>query len=284
MDKYLVIGATGTVGSRLVPILQSQGRAVRATTHRADAAGTRGGVEFVRVDLATGDGVAAAFDGVTHAFLLSPPGYADQEKILAPLVAEAKRRKLQKVVLMTAMGANAADTPLRRAEEALAASGLRYNVIRPNWFMQNFNTFWLAGIRDEGRIALPVGTGKASFIEAGDIAAVAARLLTTHDRDGRDFDLTGPEALDHDAVARILSEASGRRIVFEDISPDVLRRGLLAGGVPADYTEFLIAILGYLKQGYAERTTPAVRELLGREPVRFARYAREARALFARAA
>ena len=212
------------------------------------------------------------------AFLLAPPGYADQQKLLAPLVEEAKRARVGKVVLMTAMGANAADTPVRRVEQQLEASGLRYNIIRPNWFMQNFQTFWVQGINAQGKIQLPAGTAKTSFIDARDIAAVAVRLLTTSDQDNKAFDLTGPESLTHAEVARILSGETGRSIAYEDIEPDVLRKGLLAGGVPADYTEFLLVILGFLEQGYAERTTDSVKVLLGRNPIGFARYAKDSRA------
>jgi uncharacterized protein YbjT (DUF2867 family) len=284
MQKYLVIGASGTVGSAVVEHLVEEGHAVRAATHRREAVGNRGAVERVYLDVASGEGLEAAFEGVHGAFFLAPPGYADHYKILSPLVAEAKRRKLGKVVLMTAMGANTAETPFLRVERELEASGLRYNIIRPNWFMQNFGTFWLDGIRGQGKIALPVGTAKTSFIDARDIAAVAARLLVTGHLDNRDFDLTGPQAIDHAEVARILSNTVGKPIVFEDIEPGILERGLLAAGLPADYTEFLLVILGYLKAGYAERTTNAVREVLGREPGSFEQYAREHRQVWARAA
>lgn len=281
MSKYLVVGASGSVGSQLVGNLVAQGHAVRATTHRREAVATHGAVETVYLDLVSGEGREAAFTGVDGAFLLVPPGHADQHRIASPLIAEAKRRQLAKVVLMTAMGANAADTPFHRAEQELADSGLRYNIIRPNWFMQNFQTFWVQGINEQGKILLPAGSAKTSFIDARDIAEVAARLLTTHDQDGRDFDLTGPEALDHDEVARLLSEASGRAIVYQEIEPDVLRQGLLAGGVPADYAEFLLVILGFLKQGYNARTTDGVERLLGRTPGAFRDYANRNRAAWA---
>ena len=192
MATYLVTGASGTVGSNIVKDLVAQGHQVRATTSRKDAIGKRGNVETVLLNLATGEGIAAALKGVDGAFLLAPPGYADQQKLLSPLVAEAKKQKTGKVVLMTAMGANAADTPFRRVEQELEASGLRYNIIRPNWFMQNFQTFWAHGINADGKISLPAGSAKTSFIDARDIAAVAVRLLTTHDEDGKAFDLTGP--------------------------------------------------------------------------------------------
>ena len=277
MATYLVTGASGTVGSNIVKDLVAQGHQVRATTSRKDATGKKGNVETVLVNLASGEGIAAALKGVDGAFLLAPPGYADQQKLLSPLVAEAKKQKTGKVVLMTAMGANAADTPFRRVEQELEASGLRYNIVRPNWFMQNFQTFWVHGINGDGKIALPAGTAKTSFIDTRDIAAVAVRLLTTNDQDNKAFDITGPESLTHAEVAEILSKETGRAIAYQDVDPDVLRKGLLAGGVPADYTEFILVILDFLKQGYAERTTSEVRNLLGREPIRFAKYAKDSR-------
>ncbi|HUP98664.1 MAG TPA: NAD(P)H-binding protein [Usitatibacter sp.] len=274
---YLVVGATGTVGSGIVESLVAQGHSVRATTSRREKVGRDGAVETVLLDLASGEGTRSAFEGVDRAFLLAPPGYADQHRLLSPLVAEARQRKLDKVVLMTAMGADAADTPFRRVEQELERSGLRFNIVRPNWFMQNFNTFWLQGINEQGKILLPAARAKVSFIDARDIAAVAVRLLTSDDLGNGAFDITGPEALDHEGVARILSAETGRRISYEEITPDVLRKGLLAAGVPADYVEFLLVILGFLAQGYAERKTSAVSELLGREPIRFGQYARDHR-------
>ena len=277
MATYLIVGASGNVGSNIVQELAAQGHNVRATTSRKEAVGKRGNVETVILNAATGEGAAAAFKGVDGAFFLAPPGYADQQKLLSPLVKEAQRAKVGKVVLMTAMGANAADTPFRRVEEELAASGLAFNIIRPNWFMQNFQTFWVHGINADGKISLPAGTAKTSFIDARDIAAVAVRLLTTHDEDGKAFDLTGPQSLTHAEVAKLLSKETGRTIGYQDIDPDVLRKGLLAGGVPADYTEFLLVILSFLKAGYAERTTDEVKRLTGREPRSFAQYAKDAR-------
>ncbi len=281
MKRFLVIGASGLVGSALASHLLADGHAVRATTSRPDATGTRDGIEWVHADLATGAGIAAAFAGIDRAFLLAPPGHADQHRLLSPLVAEAKRAKLGKVVLMTAMGADAADTPFLRVENELKASGLAWNVIRPNWFMQNFHTFWLHGILTQGKILLPAGTAKVSFVDARDISAVAHRLLVTDDRDGQAFDLTGPASLDHAQSARLIAEASGRPVAYEDITPEAMLAGLKGAGVPADYAEFLVAILGFLRLGYAERTTGAVAELLGRPPIAFAQYAREHRARWA---
>ena len=169
---------------------------------------------------------------------------------------------------------------MRQAELALERSGLAWNVIRPNWFMQNFHTFWLHGIVTQQAIRLPVGDARTSFIDARDIAAVAAALLVRRDLDNQAFDLTGGEALTHAEVAALLSTALGRAIRFDDITPEEMRPGLLAAGLPADYTEFLLLILSFLKLGFAARTTPHVEAITGKRPRTFAQYAHDYRASY----
>lgn len=277
MSTILVIGASGNVGTELSRLLAGAGHRLRRATRRTPTE-----PDQVRLDAVSGEGLYTAMAGADAAFLLAPPGHANQDVLLVPMIDAAKAARVGKVVLMTAMGANADEaSPLRKAERHLEASGLAFNVIRPNWFMQNFHTFWLQGIREAGTIFLPVGQAKGSFIDARDIADVAARLLTSHELDGRDFDLTGLEALDHDQVAATLSRVTGRRIRFQDITPEAMRQGLLGAGLPADYAEFLVTILGFFRAGYAERITEAVARITGHAPRSFEAYARDHKAAWA---
>lgn len=273
MSKILVVGASGTVGSELSRVLAAQGHQVRKATSRVPTA-----ADQVQLDVVARRGLNEALSGVDAAFLLALPGHANQDELLAPLIDAARAQGLRKVVLMSMMGANADDNaPLRKAERHLETSGLPYNILRPNWFMQNFNTFWLPGIVTQGKILLPLGTAKGSFIDTRDIAAAAAVLLTSDALANRDFDLTGPEALDHDQVAAILSRESGRHITFQDIPPEAMLNALLGAGLPRPSAEFLVLLLGFFKAGYAERTTDAMAQITGREPGSFERYARDHR-------
>ncbi|NVO04554.1 MAG: NAD(P)H-binding protein [Rhodoferax sp.] len=290
MATTLVIGANGTVGTELVRLLAARGHQVRKATskpatdaarevRKATSKPATDAAREVHLNLATGAGPADAFKGVEQAYLLSPPGYTNQDELLIPAIDAAKAQGVRKLVLMTAMGANADEAaPLRKAEVHLINAGLTWNIIRPNWFMQNFNTFWIQGILEHGKIFLPVAQAKGSFIDARDIAAVAAQLLSSDSFNNQEFDLTGSVALNHDEVAAVLSAETGRTISFEDIPPDTLRGGLLQAGVPAPYAEFLLLILGYFKAGYSERTTDAVQTILGRAPGTLAQYAKDYRA------
>lgn len=277
MTTTLVTGASGQIGSTLVDLLSAQGQTVRRATSRTPSLAGE-----VGVNLATGEGLAAALAGVDQLFLMAPPGFANQHELLIPAIDAAKAAGVRKVLLLSAMGANADDSiPLRRAELHLERSGLAWNVIRPNWFMQNFHTFWLHGIQAQGQILLPVGNAKGSFIDTRDIAAVAAKLLSSDDFVNAAHDLTGSEALDHHQVAAILSQAAGRTIGYTDIPEDAMRQGLLGAGVPADYAEFLLVILGVFKAGYSERITDGVQRITGQAPIRLAQYAQDFKAHWA---
>ena len=126
-----------------------------------------------------------------------------------------------------------------------------------------------------------MGNAKGSFIDTRDIAAVAAQLLSSDDFVNAAHDLTGSESLDHNEVAAILSQAAGRPIGYTDIPEDAMRQGLLAAGLPADYTGFLLVILGAFKAGFAERTTDTVQRITGQAPIRLAQYARDFKAHWA---
>lgn len=270
MKQILVIGASGTVGSEVVQLLKSKGhQVIRATSQKKISGDQR------HFDLVTQSGVTEALKGIDRVFMISPPGHVNQHELLIPVIEKAKAAGVQKIVLMTAMGANAVDSaPLRQVELHLIQSGLGYNIIRPNWFMQNFATYWAHGVRNFGKIQLPVSDAKGSFIDARDIAAVAAELLHSDKFLNQEFDLTGGEALNHNQVAALLSAATQKKIVFENITPAAMLENLLQAGLPRPYAEFMLMILDFFRQGYSERTTDAVEKITGQKPRSFADYAR----------
>ncbi len=277
MSRILVTGASGTVGQPLVERLRQRGAEVlRATSKRHHAA------DQTFLDLTDHRSFAPALAGVSRAFVLTPPGFTHQDQLVEPLIEQAARQRLEKLVLMTAMGVDADPTaPLRKAELLLEQSGVPFVVLRPNWFMQNFNSYWLAGIRHAGEIQLPAGTAKGSFIDARDIAAVAAEVLTSDTYRNVHFDLTGNAALDHGEVAGLLARVSGKPIRYRDVSPDEMRSTLQQAGLPPEYAELLLTLLGHFRAGYAERVTAAVPQILGRDAISFEQYASDYRQAWA---
>jgi uncharacterized protein YbjT (DUF2867 family) len=197
----------------------------------------------------------------------------DQYKLLSTLIREAKNKNLEKVVLMSVMGVNLIETsPLRRAEVELENSGLNYNIIRPNWFMQNFNTFWIQGIIKSNKILLPAGDAKVSFIDARDISDVATKLLTSNIHNNKAFDLTGPESITHDTVANYISSITNKKVFYQNISSSEFKKDLLNAELPEHYADFLVTIMGFLREGFNSKVTDSVSNILGRSPISISKY------------
>lgn len=260
--KILVIGSTGTIGTPLVKALLAKGESVKAASRTGKAAEGAEGVRFDYTDASTYTG---AFDGVDRLFLILAGGRLDAIDALTPVVEEAARRKV-KIVFLSVFGVDADDSiPYRQVELKIIASGAPYVILRPNWFADNFHTYWKAGI-EHGQIAVPAGEGKSSFIDVRDIADSAASALTSTAFDNKAFNLTGPRALGYGEAAAIISQAIGKPVSYSAVSDEVFIGILTGAGVPQDYAAFLASIFYPVREGWTSAITGDVETLTGHAP------------------
>ncbi|MBI5490811.1 MAG: SDR family oxidoreductase [Deltaproteobacteria bacterium] len=275
MSRVLVVGATGKVGREAVHELSSLGATVLAATRRpADYRGPNG-VQPVELDLDRPGTWDDAVRGVTHLFLMARPGDPRPEATLVPLFERARTAELERVALLSILGADRdEDLGVRKVEKHLAASGVPWTFLRPNWFMQNFSDgFLLDSIKAAGGIYLPVGDAKVSYIDTRDVGQVGARAILEDRHVGRAYALTGPRALDHAEAASILSRTSGRTIAYVPIGEDDARKGMLKSGWPAASVDFFLRLMRGMRAGDAATVSPDVRSVLGREPITFEQFA-----------
>ena len=269
--KSLVLGATGTVGRPLVERLVAAGAQVKAASRTGKAVTGAEGVAFDYRDPST---FASAFEGVDRAYVMLPTGYMDPVGLLVPVIEAAAARKV-KVVLQTALGVDADDAiPYRQVERALERSGTPYVILRPNWFSDNFLTFWKPGI-DHGVIAVPAGEGKSSFIDARDIAASAAAALSSSQFDGQAFNLTGPQALGYGEAAALISQAVGRPVAYTAIDDEAFIALLTRAGLAPDYAGFLAFLFHPVREGWTAGVTDHVVRLTGQPPIPLATFVRD---------
>lgn len=270
--RVLVLGAGGNVGRPLVQALLAAGERVRAASRSGQAPAGAEGVVF---DYHQPAGWDAAFEGVDRAYVMLPAGHVQARELLQPVVEALAARRV-KIVLQSVYGVDADDSiPYRQVELALERSGTRYLILRPNWFADNFHSYWKAGIEQQGLIAVPAAQGRSSFIDVRDIAASAAAVLRSDAFDGQAFNLTGPEALSYADAAAVLSQALGREIRYQAVDDASFIAGLQAAGVPADYAGFLAAIFAPVREGWTAGVSDAVERLTGAAPRPLQRYAQD---------
>jgi (4-alkanoyl-5-oxo-2,5-dihydrofuran-3-yl)methyl phosphate reductase len=280
----LVTGATGTIGSELVPQLVAQGERVRVLTRDAEKARKFGpSVEVVEADLEKPQTLGPAFAGVDELFVLSNfPTILEQE---TNAYAAAKAAGVKHIVKLSGRHTGAdffAATPLagwhRDSEQRLQSLGIPWTILRPGFWASNM---LLLTDRQNRTITMNCGEGRESFLDPADIAACAAKLLTTPGHDGRIYEITGSEALTYSEIAEKLTAASGKPVTYQDVPDDGLRRGFLSAGFWPPMVESFIAMFAAVREGKVYPPTNTVAELLGRPPRSFDDWARANAAAFA---
>lgn len=140
-------------------------------------------------------------------------------------------------------------------------------VIRPTWFAQNFTeSFFRQPIEEQGLLVAPAGQGREPWIDATDIAAVAAVTLTRRELAGQVYELSGPEALDLAQTAEILGKAAGGTVTYIDADPAERQQGLVAAGVPQDYAGLLSGLMGLVRGGHDAHLSDGVQRPSGARP------------------
>ncbi len=147
--------------------------------------------------------------------------------------------------------------------------------LRPNAFMQNFINHHLSSMRVLGLFHDPVGEGRVSYVDVGDIAAVAARVLIEPGHENRVYTLTGPEALSSHEVASRFSRAAGREIRCVEVSVDAARDAMFGFGLPVAVVDAVAEWYRLMRDGKLAGLTPTVQEITGRPPRGFSDYASE---------
>jgi uncharacterized protein YbjT (DUF2867 family) len=263
----LVFGATGNVGSAVVPELAVAGSEVRAVVRQPERASLPAGVEAVAGDLADVATLRPSLAGVDAAFLMS--GYDGIDDLVPAMTAAG----VERVVLLSSSAAPSGDLSNAVAryhimsEQVVRDAGVAWTLLQPNSFMTN--TFqWIPQLRTRDLVRAPFANVAVATIDPADVAAVAARALVSADLEGCSLRLSGPEALRPADRVRILATALGRELQFEAVPNDVARREM-SESMPVEYVD---AFFSFFVDGTIDETTvlPTVREVLGREPRSFA--------------
>jgi uncharacterized protein YbjT (DUF2867 family) len=175
------------------------------------------------------------------------------------------------VVLLSGRG----EPEARECERIVQESGLEWTVVRASWFAQNFSEDYLLDPVRGGEVVLPAGDVPEPFVDADDIADVAAAALTRDGHAGEVYEVTGPRALTFAEAVAEIGRAAGREIAFVPVSADDYAAALKEHGLPDDVIGFLTYLFTTVLDGRNAAPADGVRRALGREPRDFAAYARE---------
>ncbi|WP_091350143.1 SDR family oxidoreductase [Micromonospora rhizosphaerae] len=236
-SPFLVTGGTGTLGRLVVPLLRDSGCQVRVLSRRGHE--SRDGVEFMIGDLATGEGLDAAVDGVETIVHCAGSSRGDEDKA-RNLVRAASRAGDPHLVYISVVGADR--TPVvsgldramfgyfaskRAAEEIVADSGLPWTTLRAT----QFHDLVLMVVTQMAKLpVIPVLAGvRFQPVDAGEVAARMVELSLGKPA-GLVPDIAGPRVYRMDELVRgYLRAIHRRRLIMPVRLPGKGARALRAG-------------------------------------------------------
>jgi NAD(P)H dehydrogenase (quinone) len=278
----LISGATGDTGRPAVSESIALGLKVRAFVHSVDAraqALADLGADVVEGDLLDINTVRPAMEGVDAAYFVWPvqPGLIHATVNFAQAAKEAG---VGTVINLSQRSANRWSTSDACrdsfiAEEVLNWSGVNVVHLRPTYFLEWLLYPWQLPYVQQGVLRMPVGKGRHSPIAADDQGRVIAALL--HDSDGHirtTIPISGPVEMDHEQMAAELSEALGRKIVFQDLPVSEYVESLRDMGVPPYVVQHLSGAMVDYQNGHMSGADDNVEKLTGRRSMTVGEFAR----------
>jgi uncharacterized protein YbjT (DUF2867 family) len=264
----LVLGGTGKTGSRVAAKLTKLGLSVRT------AARNGGDVRFDWYDPTTHSPALAEVDRV---YLVAPVLRTDFAEQVSSFLDLAEAAGVRHVTYISAFGFDQVPPQwvAHRAVELdlIGRGAITHSILRPAWFMQNFSETFLKPV--DGAIAVPTGDGAEAFVDAEDIAAVAAATLASPDAHaGAQYAPTGPEALTVSDAAEVIAEVTGRPVQHNDLDRNAWIDATVAAGVPAEYGEILRMLTETIASGRGSRPNNDVHNVTGTPPISFTDFSR----------
>lgn len=216
--NVLVVGGTGTVGSKVVLELLGRRERPRVLT-RSSATVSRLPTNVMGVvgDTAKPETLPPAFQGVDSVVLIT--GLSPNEAAEGLAVVDAtKKAGVKRLVFLSVHDVEKCpEAPHFQSkieiQKAIEASGLRWTTVMPNNFFQN-DLWFRQALMEHGVYPQPFGEVGLSRVDVRDIAEAIAAAATESGHDGQRYPLVGPDALTATETASIWGRHLGREVRY----------------------------------------------------------------------
>lgn len=264
-----VTGATGHLGRRVARLLSGEGIAARLIVRDPARAPRLPGTTTAQADFGDRQASRAALQGIQTLFMVSAAETPDRLEQHIAFIDAAVEAGVEHIVYTSFFGA-APDATFTLArdhyatEEKLCATGLKYTLLRDNFYLDVLTDF--AG--PEGVIRGPAGDGRAGFVARQDVARVAAKILADPiPHAGFTYELTGPESITLAEAAAIITEVTGKPTSYLDETVEEAYASRARYQAPDWQLDAWVSTYTAIAAGELDKVTNDVELLTGRRPL-----------------
>ncbi|WP_215189508.1 SDR family oxidoreductase [Exiguobacterium sp. s6] len=269
--KYLVTGATGKLGSKIVDVLLKSVPASELAVsvrnpEKAEALKAKG-VDVRHGDFDKPETLDEAFKGVERLLIISADGDNDTRIRQHANAVEAAERAGVSFIAYTSLAdatesQNLMAPPHVETEGAIERTGIPHAFLRNNWYLENelgsiqgvlAGAPWVTAARD----------GKVGWVLQEDYAEAIANVLMADDFEQDIFELSGPLHTQAELV-EALSEVLGREVALQEVSTDAYAGVMRGAGVPEGAIPIVVGIQDSIRNGSLEVESNDFELVLGR--------------------
>jgi len=279
-NTVLVTGATGSIGSLLIPELVKSGVSVHAFVRNATKAAhlSAQGVILFEGEFSDQQALNRATEGVDAVLAITPANPLAVEQGEAILKA-ALNAGTPYYLRISAIGA-ASDAPTAngrfhyQSDQTLIASGLPYTILRPHFFMQNLFAS-VETIKTEGNMYWGVGDGKIGMIDIRDIVDSCVSLLLRGGHEGKIYTPTGPATLSFHDIAGIIAKSLNKSVQYVPVSIESVGASLKEIGLNEWDAQLMMDYSRAYASGWGDFVNDDVKTITGQLPRSFAQFNNE---------
>jgi uncharacterized protein YbjT (DUF2867 family) len=268
MRRVLIIGVRGHTGRELASLVAQRGQVpVLGTARDPDSIDVEG-VERLRFEWQDPGTWSQALESGAEAVYIARPHIEDAAERIAAFLGQAVH--VQRVVLLSEMSAELAARSawVTRVEQAVTSGDAEWTIVRPAYFYQLLvdPRYLLGAIRDDGAIEWPSEGNSNAFIDARDVAAVAAEALLDRGHAGARYTLTGPESLTLAEIVARVSGVVGYPVRYIDTPLEEVIEAWATAGVEPWELDYSRDLLSRVIDGHLAVVTDDVERVTGKAP------------------
>lgn len=271
---YAITGANGHLGRLVLKHLLTYVPAdqIIATTRKpeqlADLAAQ--GVVVRRADFTDPVTLPAAFAGAKRLLIISTDTIGERVEQHKAAIGAAVSAGVNHILYTSSPHAdpNASHPILSehgQTEAALAASGVEWTSLRNSIYSEVVKDF-LNLLLVDGRMLIPEGSVRHSWVTREDCARAAAGALAGNIADVGPIDVTGPEALSFADLVQRYSSLSGQSVEAKVLPEQEILAQVLAKGVPPEVANFVVGFASWVAREVPTTPTDVVKRASGTDP------------------
>ena len=275
MNKILVTGATGQMGSTVITtllkkIIPQQINVISRKEEKLVELKSKGMNTFIGSyeDVAS---LEKAMTGVDTVLLISGGDQGDRMKEHKNVVDAAKKAGIKNIAYTSR--ALKDRTTLKNklmqdhfdTEDYIKQSGMNYTIFQNGLYME-FLQFFVNKDHIEKGIFLPTGDGKVAFTLRADQAEAMANVLLNENFENKTYQFTNNETYSFFDVADILSELLKKEIKYTPIELSIFEENMKQRGLPTTVITKMGGFLMDIKNNQETVVTDDLKNKLGRKP------------------